>query len=65
MNRRSWKRLLQAWVITLAVVALLAWPMHLGRTRLIEGGASALAVATVIGLYERPGDGSTSRHPTV
>jgi len=60
-----WKRLLQAWLITLGIFALLAWPIHLRLSRLIESGACALAVATVVGLYERPADGSTSRKPTV
>ncbi len=49
----------------MGVFALLAWPMHLSRERLINAGAAAFAVGTVVGLYERSPDGDGSGKPTV
>ena len=65
MTGSRWKRLVQAWLIAIGVFALLAWPMHLGRDRIIEAAAVAFAVATVVGLYERAPDGAGSGKPTV
>ena len=46
------------WVIAaLAVVAVFAFTMPLSRSRVIAGGVVALALATVIALYERPAPG--------
>ena len=65
MTGSRWKRLFQAWLITVGVFILLAWPMHLRRDRMIEAAAAAFAVGTVVGLYERAPDGAGSGKPTV
>jgi len=65
MTAARWKRLALWWVVVIAILAVFALTMPVGRDRLAAGAIVGLILATVIALYDRPDDGRTSDRPTV